>query len=150
MTGSSDNEELVFFNELVSQWFKAGGFDACDSEEQQRRSRVITSIRQKLQVRPVGAPRKTSLRIFMMHRLVVQQRLAELGETRKFMIRAVMATLMGWSESRARELERTHDPENPRWQRRLNWARGRGYTLFTTTQIDDALRRVQQMRNGDN
>ena len=150
MTGSSDNEELMLFNELVSHWFKAGGFEACNSEEQQRRSRVITSIRQKLQVRPVGAPRKTWSRLFMMHRLLVQQRLAELGETRKFMIRAVMATLMGWSESRVRELERTYDPENPRWQRRLDWAKVRGYTLLTTYQIDAALRHVQQMRNGDN
>ena len=49
MTGSSDNEELALFNELVSKWFEAGGFDACDSEEQKRRSRVITSIRRKLQ-----------------------------------------------------------------------------------------------------
>ena len=86
----------------------------------------------------------------MMHRLLVQQRLAELGETKKLMIRAVMATLMGWTESYARELERTYDPENPRWRKRLEWAKDRGYTLLTTEQIDDAFRRVQQMRNGDN
>lgn len=150
MTGSSDNEELALFNELVSKWFEAGGFDACDSEEQKRRSRVITSIRQKLKVRSVGAPPKTSFRLFMMHRLLVQQRLKEVGETRKFMIRAVMATLMGWTDSYARELDRTYDPENPRWQKRLNWAKSRGYSLLTNQQIDDALMRVQQMRNGDN
>lgn len=150
MTGSSDNEELALFNELVSKWFEAGGFDACDSEEQKRRSRVITSIRLKLKVRSVGAPPKTSFRLFMMHRLLVQQRLAELGETRKFMIRAVMASLMGWTESYARELERTYDSENPRWQKRLKWAKSLGYSLLTNQQIDDALMRVQKMRNGDN
>ena len=150
MTGSSDNEELELFNELVTNWFDAGGFDACDREEQHRRSRIITSIRRKLQVRSVGAPKKTSLRLFMMHRLLVQQRLAEVGETRKFMIQAVMANLMGWTESYARELERTYDPENPRWRKRLKWAKSRGYSLLTNQQIDDALMRVQQMRNGDN
>ena len=150
MTGSSDNEELTLFNELVTNWFDAGGFDACDREEQHRRSRIITSIRRKLQVRSVGAPKKTSLRLFMMHRLLVQQRLAEVGETRKFMIQAVMANLMGWTESYARELERTYDPENPRWRKRLKWAKSRGYSLLTNQQIDDALMRVQQMRNGDN
>jgi hypothetical protein len=86
----------------------------------------------------------------MMHRLLVQQRLAEVGETRKFMIQAVMANLMGWTESYARELERTYDPENPRWRERLEWAKSRGYSLLTNQQIDDALMRVQQMRNGDN
>ena len=150
MTGSSDNEELALFNELVTNWFDAGGFDACDREEQHRRSKIITSIRQKLKVRSVGAPPKTSFRLFMMHRLLVQQRLAELGETRKFMIRAVMASLMGWTESYARELERTYDPENPRWQKRLKWAKSRGYSLLTNQQIDNALMRVQKMRNGDN
>lgn len=150
MTGSSDNEELILFNELVSQWFDTGGFDACDREEQHRRSRVITAIRQKLQIRPVGAPKKTSFRLFMMHRLLVQQRLAEQGETRKYMIRAVVATLMGWTDSYARELDRSYDPENPRWQKRLKWAKNRGYSLLTNQQIDDALMRVQQMRNGDN
>ena len=150
MTGSSDNEELALFNELVTNWFDAGGFDACDREEQHRRSKIITSIRRKLQVRSVGAPKKTSLRLFMMHRLLVQQRLAEVGETRKFMIQAVMATLMGWTESYARELERTYDPENPRWRKRLEWAKSRGYSLLTNQQIDDALMRVQQLRNGDN
>lgn len=150
MTGSSDNEELALFNELVSKWFEAGGFDACGSEEQKRRSQVINSIRRKLQVRSVGAPVKTSFRLFMMHRLLVQQRLEEVGETRKFMIRAVMATLMGWTDSYARELDRTYDPENPRWQKRLKWARSRGYSLLTNQQIDDALMRVQKMRNGDN
>ena len=48
MTGSSDNEELTLFNELVTNWFDAGGFDACDREEQHRRSKIITSIRRKL------------------------------------------------------------------------------------------------------
>ena len=150
MTGSSDNEELAIFNELVTNWFDAGGFDACDREEQHRRSKIITSIRRKLQVRSVGAPKKTSYRLFMMHRLLVQQRLAEVGETRKLMIRAVMAILMGWTESYVRELERTYDPENPRWRKRLEWAKNRGYSMLTTEQIDDAFRRVQQMRNGDN
>ena len=150
VTGSSDNEELTLFNELVTNWFDAGGFDACDREEQRRRSKIITSIRRKLQVRSVGAPKKTSLCLFMMHRLLVQQRLAEAGETRKLMIRAVMASLMGWTESYARELERTYDPESPRWQKRLKWAKSRGYPLLTNQQIDDALMRVQQMRNGDN
>lgn len=150
MTGSSDNEELALFNELVTNWLDAGGLDACDREEQYRRSKIITSIRRKLQVRSVGAPKKTSFRLFMMHRLLVQQRLADVGETRKFMIQAVMATLMGWTESYARELERTYDPENPRWQKRLEWAKSRGYSLLTNQQIDDALMRVQQMRNGDN
>lgn len=123
VTGSSDNEELALFNELVTNWFDAGGFDACDREEQHRRSKLITSLRRKLQVRSVGAPRKTSSRLFMMHRLLIQQRLAKVGETRKSMIRAVMATLMGWNDSYPRVLERTHDPENPRWQKRLNWTK---------------------------
>ena len=71
MTGSSDNEELALFNELVTNWLDAGGLDACDREEQYRRSKIITSIRRKLQVRSVGAPKKTSFRLFMMHRLLV-------------------------------------------------------------------------------
>ena len=29
------------------------------------------------------------------------------------------------------ELERTYDPENRRWQRKLDGAKGRGYTLLT-------------------
>ena len=47
-------------------------------------------------------------------------------------------------------LEQTYDPENPRWRKRLEWAKDRRYTLLTTEQIDDAFRRVQQVRNGDN
>jgi hypothetical protein len=48
----------------------------------------------------------------MFNHHVIEFRLAERGETRKKAIQGVMARLMGWSTSKAREYERTHGLNN--------------------------------------
>jgi hypothetical protein len=108
------SEELELFEDLLRDWIKFGMSDHFTPEEMQEKVEGWKRIREKLESnkRPRGRPSKGETYTFMFNRHVIEFRLAERGETRKKAIQGVMARLMGWSTSKAREYERTHGLNN--------------------------------------
>ena len=57
---------------------------------------------------------------------------------------------MGWTDSKAREFDRSYDPDATRWRVWLNWMLGRGWGGLSEARIQRAYARVLDKQNGDN
>ena len=108
------SEELELFDDLLRDWIKYDMDRYFTLEERLKKLEGWKKIREKLDPnkRSRGRPPTEESNTFMFNRHVIEFRLAECGETRKKAIQGVMAKLMDWSPSKAREYERTHGLDN--------------------------------------
>ena len=143
-------DELELFDRLVRHWHEGSEYKSQSMERKLEEGKVAQRIRRKLIERQVGRPKKVGQRVFTANRVIVYDYLETLGESRKYVKRAVMAEIMGWSPDQAREFDRTYNPSLERWRRRLTWMRGRGWQGIAEAHIDRAYTRVLEGLNGNN
>jgi len=143
-------DELEFFDRLLKHWRAGSEYEMQSNEARLEDGRIAGQIRHRLAERPVGRPKQSGQRILTVNRVIIYDYLENLGESRKYIKRAVMAEMMGWSASKAREFDRTYDPDSPRWRGRLNWMLGRGWTGLSEARIHCAYMRVLERLNGNN
>lgn len=143
-------DELDLFRRLLKHWRDGPEYRAQSDEEKLEDDRIAGQIRRKLSQRPVGRPKQPSQRILTVQRVIIYDYLENLGESRKYIKRAVMAEMMGWSDSKAREFDRSYDPDATRWRGWVNWMLGRGWGGLSEARIRRAYARVLDKRNGDN
>ena len=105
---------MELFDDLLRDWIKYDMDRYFTLEERLKKLEGWKKIREKLDPnkRSRGRPPMEESNTFMFNRHVIEFRLAERGETRKKAIQGVMAKLMDWSPSKAREYERTHGLDN--------------------------------------
>lgn len=132
------NEELELFDDLIRDWIKYDMNRHFTLEEMIAKTEGWRKIRVKLEPneRSRGRPATGETNTFMFNRHVIEFRLAERGEKRKKAIQAVMAKLMGWSASKAREYERTHGLQNREIIDLVKTSRSNGSCHLTDDRID--------------
>lgn len=143
-------DELELFDRLVRHWHEGSEYTSQSMERKLEEGKVAQRIRRKLSIRPVGRPKSINERIFTVQRVIIYDYLDSLGESRKYIKQAVMAEMMGWPDSKAREFDRSYDPDATRWRGWLNWMLGRGWGGLSETRIQRAYARVLDKQNGDN
>lgn len=132
------DEELELFDDLIRDWIRCDVDRYFTLEQRIEKIEGWKKIRAKLEPneRSRGRPPTGETNTFMFNRHVIEFRLAERGETRKKAIQAVMAKLMGWSASKAREYERTHGLKNEEIIDLVTTSRSNGSCHLTDDQID--------------
>lgn len=113
-------DELELFNKLIEDFFAEEKHKKLSPSELHEMAQTVASVRKKLDENPVGAPPSAANPIFMVNRYWIARYLKEQhGETRQKVINNVFAMSMGddWIEPRARDFERRHDRESPRWEK---------------------------------
>ena len=132
------NEELELFDDLIRDWIRCDVDRYFTLEQRIEKLEGWKKIRAKLEPneRSRGRPPAGETNTFMFNRHVIEFRLAERGETRKKAIQAVMAKLMGWSASKAREYERTHGLKNQEIIDLVKTSRSNGSCHPTDHRID--------------
>ena len=132
------SEELELFDDLIRDWIRHDMNRHFTLEEMVAKTEGWRRIRDKLEPneRSRGRPPIGETNTFMFNRHVIEFRLAERGETRKKAIQAVMAKLMGWSASKAREYERTHGLKNQEIIDLVKTSRSNGSCHLTNHRID--------------
>ena len=132
------NEELELFDDLIRDWIRCDVDRYFTLEQRIEKLEGWKKIRAKLEPneRSRGRPPTGETNTFMFNRHVIEFRLAERGEKRKKAIQAVMAKLMGWSASKAREYERTHGLKNQEIIDLVKTSRSKGSCHLTDARID--------------
>ena len=132
------NEELELFDDLIRDWIRHDVGRHFSLQERIEKLEGWKKIRAKLEpnARSRGRPPLGETDTFMFNRHVIEFRLAERGERRKKAIQAVMAKLMGWSNSKAREYERTHGLQNQEIIDLVKESRSNGSCHLTDDRID--------------
>lgn len=132
------NEELELFDDLIRDWIRCDVDRYFTLEQRIEKLEGWKKIRAKLEPneRSRGRPPTGETNTFMFNRHVIEFRLAERGEKRKKAIQAVMAKLMGWSASKAREYERTHGLKNQEIIDLVKTSRSKGTCHLTDARID--------------
>ena len=132
------NEELQLFDDLIRDWIRCDVDRYFTLEQRIEKLEGWKKIRAKLEPneRSRGRPPTGETNTFMFNRHVIEFRLAERGEKRKKAIQAVMAKLMGWSASKAREYERTHGLKNQEIIDLVKTSRSKGTCHLTDARID--------------
>lgn len=132
------SEELKLFDDLLRDWIKYDMDRHFTLEERLKKIEGWKKIREKLEPneRSRGRPPTGETNTFMFNRHAIEFRLAERGETRKKAIQGVMAKLMDWTPSKAREYERTYGLNNQEIIDLVGLVRGDGSCHLTDDQID--------------
>ena len=143
-------DELEFFDRLLNYWREGSEYKSQSDVAKLEEGRIAGKIRNKLSKRPVGRPKQNSQRILTVRRVIIYDYLESLGESRKYIKQAVMAEIMGWTDSKAREFDRTYDPAAPRWRGWFEWMLSRGWQGLPEARIERAYKRVLERLNGDN
>ena len=133
------NEELELFDDLLRDWIRHDMDRHFTIEERLKKIDGWKKIRARLQPnqRTRGRPPSGETNTYMVYRHAIEFRLGELGETRKKAIQAVMAGLMGWSNSKAREYERKYGLKNQKIIDLVKTSRDGDWCPLTDVQIDE-------------